>query len=112
MEYGTLGTLVRALAPCEMLVFGVGRDTRAWCDANAGGRTVFLWAEKPRSIRSTTTRHSTSRHGGEGATAHRPREQTICRHIFAALNFEVLIDASGIYKAPYETLGNGKLRGR
>lgn len=41
-EYKLVHDLVRSRAPCSMLVFGVGRDSRLWLDANAGGRTVFV----------------------------------------------------------------------
>ena len=29
-------------APCNMLVFGLGKDAELWLDVNKGGRTVFL----------------------------------------------------------------------
>ncbi len=40
-------------APCNLLVFGVGRDSSLWMDANDGGRTVFVedvkqWADYAR----------------------------------------------------------------
>ena len=41
-EYKLVHDVVLARAPCAMLVFGVGRDSRLWLDANAGGSTVFL----------------------------------------------------------------------
>lgn len=33
---------IRECAPGNVLVFGVGRDSRLWIDANAGGNTVFV----------------------------------------------------------------------
>jgi glucuronoxylan 4-O-methyltransferase len=52
-EYKLVFEVVRARAPCRMLVFGVGRDSALWMDANAGGTTVFLesiraWADYSR----------------------------------------------------------------
>lgn len=41
-EYKLVHNAVTERAPCNMLVFGVGRDTPLWMTANAGGRTVFL----------------------------------------------------------------------
>lgn len=53
-EYKLLHDVLVARAPCNMLVFGVGRDSSLWLDANAGGRVVFLedvieWAAFARS---------------------------------------------------------------
>jgi hypothetical protein len=50
-EYYAFARLVRKLAPCALLVFGVGRDSIAWRAVNEGGRTLFLenngkWIEK------------------------------------------------------------------
>ncbi len=41
-------------APCNLLVFGVGNDSRLWIRANRGGRTAFIedseeWLERARS---------------------------------------------------------------
>lgn len=52
-EYKLVYDVVAARAPCDLLVFGVGRDSTLWLEANAGGRTVFLedvatWAEYAR----------------------------------------------------------------
>lgn len=52
-EYIGLATLVRGMAPCRLLVFGLGRDTGAWIDTNWRGRTVFVendpeWIETTR----------------------------------------------------------------
>jgi hypothetical protein len=52
-EYELVRDVVRGRAPCSMLVFGVGRDSQLWLDANEGGRTVFLedvaeWAQLAR----------------------------------------------------------------
>lgn len=41
-EYRLLRTRLRAKAPGTVLIFGTGRDSRYWIEANAGGRTVFL----------------------------------------------------------------------
>jgi len=52
-EYRLLRDRIVANAPGNVLVFGVGRDSRHWIEANAGGRTVFLedvpeWIEAAR----------------------------------------------------------------
>jgi len=41
-EYSLLYDHLRDRAPCNLLVFGAGRDSSLWLDANAGGTTVFL----------------------------------------------------------------------
>lgn len=41
-EYKLVHEVVTARAPCNVLIFGVGRDSTLWMDANGGGRTVFL----------------------------------------------------------------------
>lgn len=41
-EYRALKERIVARAPCDLLVFGVGRDSRVWVGANRGGRTVFV----------------------------------------------------------------------
>ena len=46
-----VSTTIREIAPCRMLVFGLGNDSALWALLNAGGRTVFLednevWLEK------------------------------------------------------------------
>ncbi len=41
-EYRHLRSVIRARAPGQLLVFGVGRDTPCWLAANDGGRTVFV----------------------------------------------------------------------
>ncbi len=41
-EYKHLRDLIRALSPCNLLVFGVGRDSAIWLAANQGGRTEFI----------------------------------------------------------------------
>lgn len=41
-EYLAVAEHVRRLAPCRFLVFGVGRDSAAWSEVNAGGQTLFL----------------------------------------------------------------------
>jgi hypothetical protein len=53
-EYHYLGQLIRAWAPIRLLVFGVGRDVRAWTEVNShGGTCLFLendlqWFERAR----------------------------------------------------------------
>lgn len=52
-EYTLVHDVVVARAPCDLLVFGVGRDSTLWLDANRGGRTAFLedvaeWADYAR----------------------------------------------------------------
>ncbi|MDH3271371.1 MAG: hypothetical protein OEN56_08575 [Gemmatimonadota bacterium] len=41
-EYKLVYDVVVARAPCNLLVFGVGRDSALWLTANQDGRTVFL----------------------------------------------------------------------
>ena len=41
-EYKLVYDTVAARAPCNMLVFGVGRDSPLWMTTNAPGKTVFL----------------------------------------------------------------------
>lgn len=41
-EYKIVYDVVMRRAPCNVLVFGVGRDSPLWIDGNQGGRTVFL----------------------------------------------------------------------
>lgn len=41
-EYRYLRELIRRRAPCKVLVFGVGRDSAFWIEANAQGRTEFV----------------------------------------------------------------------
>ena len=41
-EYMLVHDLIMSKAPCNVLVFGVGRDSSLWIHANAGGTTVFL----------------------------------------------------------------------
>ena len=53
-EYKHLRDTIRARAPCRLLIFGVGRDSRFWLEANAGGQTVFVehepaWIEDARA---------------------------------------------------------------
>lgn len=54
-EYRLIRDVIRARAPCALLVFGVGRDSRIWLGENAGGSTVFLehnadWIEKTHEV--------------------------------------------------------------
>jgi hypothetical protein len=53
-EYRLLRDRIVANAPGNVLIFGVGRDSHLWIDANRRGRTVFLedvpeWIEVARS---------------------------------------------------------------
>ncbi|MEK9500886.1 hypothetical protein WI372_07850 [Gemmatimonadota bacterium DH-20] len=41
-EYRHLRNVIRAKAPARVLIFGVGRDSQYWLDANEGGTTVFV----------------------------------------------------------------------
>ncbi|MBK8265468.1 MAG: hypothetical protein IPK80_29590 [Nannocystis sp.] len=41
-EYRAIWSVIAARCPCDLLVFGVGRDSALWLAANAGGRTVFI----------------------------------------------------------------------
>lgn len=41
-EYEYIYETIRRRAPANVLSFGVGRDSGLWCEANPGGRTVFL----------------------------------------------------------------------
>lgn len=50
-EYHAFAQEVQALAPGRLLVFGVGRDSAAWCEVNHDGETLFLennpeWIER------------------------------------------------------------------
>lgn len=45
-EYRAIWSAIRARAPTELLIFGVGRDSALWLDANAGGRTIFVEHER------------------------------------------------------------------
>lgn len=52
-EYTLVYDVLMERAPCNLLVFGVGRDSSLWMDANDGGRTVFVedvrrWADYAR----------------------------------------------------------------
>ena len=52
-EYQIVHETVVSRRPCNLLVFGAGRDSSLWIAANAGGPTVFLedapaWAESVR----------------------------------------------------------------
>jgi uncharacterized protein (TIGR01627 family) len=53
---------LKRIAPCDMLVFGVGNDSTYWRKLNDGGRTVFLednreWLEHVRRRDSTINAH-------------------------------------------------------
>lgn len=41
-EYRHLRDTIRPHAPCNLLVFGVGKDSTHWVEPNNGGHTVFL----------------------------------------------------------------------
>lgn len=51
-EYRLVRDTIRAAAPCDLLVFGVGKDSQFWLGANEGGTTVFIEHE-PEWIRMT-----------------------------------------------------------
>ena len=41
-EYRYIHDLIAARCPCSLLVFGVGKDSILWIEANSGGRTAFI----------------------------------------------------------------------
>ncbi len=41
-EYRYLRDTFADRAPCDLLIFGVGKDSKIWVDLNAGGRTAFI----------------------------------------------------------------------
>ena len=52
-EYLLIAETLHKKAPCNMLVFGVGKDSSLWMELNRGGNTVFLedqesWLESAR----------------------------------------------------------------
>ncbi len=52
-EYELVHDVVLGRSPCKMLVFGTGRDSTLWLEANRDGRTAFLedvveWADLAR----------------------------------------------------------------
>ncbi len=52
-EYEYVADLIASKGGCDLLVFGVGNDSRLWLEANPRGRTVFLedseyWAGRAR----------------------------------------------------------------
>jgi hypothetical protein len=54
-EYKLVYDTLAARAPCNMLVFGVGRDSPLWMTTNAPGKTVFLenkerWVQVAREL--------------------------------------------------------------
>ncbi|MGB0542458.1 MAG: hypothetical protein ACPGPI_01990 [Longimicrobiales bacterium] len=53
-EYMLVHGVIATQAPCNLLVFGVGRDSSLWVDTNKGGHTVFvedikMWADYARN---------------------------------------------------------------
>ncbi len=53
-EYLFVAKTLSRRSPCDLLVFGVGRDSSLWIDINEGGRSTFLesdsgWIERVRS---------------------------------------------------------------
>jgi hypothetical protein len=54
-EYACILDTILAKAPCNLLIFGVGRDSQLWLRANEGGRTVFVEHE-PEWIAETRRR--------------------------------------------------------
>ena len=50
-EYKTIIETLYKKSPCNLLVFGVGNDSKLWLQVNKGGKTVFIedsiyWLEK------------------------------------------------------------------
>ena len=50
-EYSLIAEEIEKRSPCNVLVFGVGRDSQLWIDTNRGGTTLFLednssWIQK------------------------------------------------------------------
>jgi glucuronoxylan 4-O-methyltransferase len=41
-EYRLIANIISTRKPCNLLVFGVGRDSKLWLDINRSGYTVFL----------------------------------------------------------------------
>ncbi len=41
-EYSLIAETIYKKAPCNVLVFGLGRDSSLWLELNKGGKTVFL----------------------------------------------------------------------
>jgi glucuronoxylan 4-O-methyltransferase len=61
-EYQLLRNTIREKAPCNLLIFGVGKDSRFWVEANRGGHTVFVehepeWIQKTREMIPGVTIH-------------------------------------------------------
>ena len=54
-EYRAIAGVILARRPCNLLVFGVGRDSALWIDLNVGGRTAFIEHE-PEWIAETRRR--------------------------------------------------------
>jgi glucuronoxylan 4-O-methyltransferase len=54
-EYARVLDTITVKAPCNLLVFGVGKDSQLWLGANAGGVTVFIEHE-PEWIAETRRR--------------------------------------------------------
>jgi hypothetical protein len=68
-EYKLVYDTLVARAPCNMLVFGVGRDSLLWMTTNAPGKTVFL-ESKERWVRM-------ARELSPGIVVHRVRYPTL-----------------------------------
>jgi hypothetical protein len=45
-QYTNVGYIMSAIAPCNLLVFGLGDDSFLWDKLNHGGKTVFLEDDK------------------------------------------------------------------
>ncbi|MCV6636374.1 glycosyltransferase domain-containing protein [Candidatus Albibeggiatoa sp. nov. NOAA] len=45
-EYSYIAEKIASLAPCNLLVFGLGNDSLLWQEINTGGKTVFLENDK------------------------------------------------------------------
>lgn len=46
VQYTNVGYIMSAIAPCNLLVFGLGDDSFLWDKLNHGGKTVFLEDDK------------------------------------------------------------------
>lgn len=61
-EYKLLRDFIRKRGPCDVLIFGVGKDSRFWLEANEGGNTVFVehepkWIQKTRELLPSAVVH-------------------------------------------------------
>ncbi len=64
-EYRHLRETIRRRAPCRLLIFGVGKDSTFWMQANEGGRTEFVehepeWIQRTRELLPGVVVHQVS----------------------------------------------------